>query len=123
MDTAQLKKKLVRFMEEHRGLIVVLFCLPASFIFDLCFQLRNWFYRTVLSAPQKHDERVRAIQAKVSFNLYTSSIRRLLRGIQVREWNNLPEAGRKPMCTARANWLSLSTKFFRKVPLYSCKYT
>lgn len=59
------KKKLVRFMEDNRGLIVLFFCLPASLIFDLILQLRNWFYRVVLSAPQRHDERVRNIKAQV----------------------------------------------------------
>lgn len=65
MDTTMWKKKLIRLMEENRGLIVLLFCLPASFLFDLAFQLRNWFYRSVLSAPQQHDDRVRQIQNKV----------------------------------------------------------
>jgi len=107
MEKSTWKKELVRFMEEHRGLIVLLFCLPASLIFDLIMQLRNWFFRKVLSAPQRHDERVRSIQS------------------QVREWNSLPEKDRKLMCTARPNWLSLSTTFFRKdlchkvpIPLY-----
>ena len=59
------KKTLVRFMEENRGLIILIFCLPASFLFDLVFQLKNWFYRVVLSAPQRHDERVRQIQSQV----------------------------------------------------------
>ena len=43
---------------------------------------------------------------------------------QVREWNKLGE-DRAYMCTARPNWLSLSTKFFKKeachrvpIPLY-----
>jgi len=53
-------------------------------------QLRNWFFRKILSAPQRHDERVRAIQA------------------QVREWNALPEHERKPMCTARPGWQTIS---------------
>ena len=65
MDTSVWKKKFVRLMEENRGLIVLLFCLPASFLFDLGLQLRNWFYRTILSAPQRHDERVRQIQSQV----------------------------------------------------------
>lgn len=60
------KKSIVRWMEDNRGLIVLLFCLPASFIFDVALQLRNWFYRTVLSAPQRHDERVRQIQSQVT---------------------------------------------------------
>ena len=31
----------------------------------LFFQFRNWTYRTFLSSPSKHDQRVRAIQAQV----------------------------------------------------------
>ncbi|XP_046464383.1 delta(24)-sterol reductase-like [Daphnia pulex] len=107
MDTAAWKKKLVRLMEDNRGLIVLLFCLPASFLFDLVLQLRNWFNRTFLSAPQRHDTRVRQIQS------------------QVRHCNDLPEAEKKLMCTSRPNWLSLSITFFRKdlchkipIPLY-----
>lgn len=53
-------------MEDNRGLIVLLFCLPASFVFDLVLQFRNWFYRNALSAPLRHDERVRQIQTQVS---------------------------------------------------------
>ncbi|EFX76695.1 hypothetical protein DAPPUDRAFT_106816 [Daphnia pulex] len=75
MDTAAWKKKLVRLMEDNRGLIVLLFCLPASFLFDLVLQLRNWFNRTFLSASQRHDTRVRQIQSqdlchKISIPLY-----------------------------------------------------
>ena len=61
------KRSIVRWMEDNRGLIVLLFCLPASFIFDVGLQLRNWFYRTVLSAPQRHDDRVRQIQSQVLY--------------------------------------------------------
>ena len=62
-----------------------------------------------MASPEKHDERVQKIQAKV------------------REWNDLPmDKEKKPfMCTARPNWLSLSTTFFNKeachkvpIPLY-----
>lgn len=44
---------------------------------------------------------------------------------QVRLWQKQPQADRKLLCTARPNWLSLSTTFFRKdachripIPLY-----
>ena len=43
----------------------------------------------------------------------------------MRQWNDLPENEKKLMCTSRANWMSLSTTFFRKdlchkvpIPLY-----
>ncbi|KAG7160565.1 Delta(24)-sterol reductase-like 1 [Homarus americanus] len=95
-----LKQRIARWMEDHRGLIVVLVVLPLSLIFDALIQLRLWIIRKFISAPEKHDERV-------------------LR------WNKHPKAERKLMCTARPNWQSLSTTFFRKdlchkisIPLY-----
>ena len=60
------KQSLVRLMERHRGLIVVLFCLPASFLFDVVFRLRAWVRRELLAAPNKHSQRVAEIQARVS---------------------------------------------------------
>ncbi|XP_042237263.1 delta(24)-sterol reductase-like isoform X3 [Homarus americanus] len=102
-----LKQRIARWMEDHRGLIVVLVVLPLSLIFDALIQLRLWIIRKFISAPEKHDERVRTIQS------------------QVLRWNKHPKAERKLMCTARPNWQSLSTTFFRKdlchkisIPLY-----
>ena len=69
MDKPSWKQDLVRFLEEHRGLIILFFCLPASLIFDFLMQLRNWFFRKILSAPQRHDERVRTIQSQVNIPL------------------------------------------------------
>lgn len=107
MQDNSLKKRFIRWMEDNRGLILTVFGLPASFLFDCIMRARNWFYRSLLSSPSQHGERVRKIQA------------------QVRQWNNLPEHGRPMMCTARPNWLSLSTTFFNKeachkvpIPLY-----
>ena len=60
------KQTLVRLMERHRGLIVVLFCLPASFLFDVVFRLRAWVRRELLAAPNSHHRRVAEIQARVS---------------------------------------------------------
>lgn len=106
-EKSELKKRIIRWMEDNRGLILTVFGLPASFIFDIIMQVRNWFQRTFLSSPNRHDERVRKIQA------------------QVRQWNELPEANRPWMCTSRPNWMSLSTTFFNKdachkvpIPLY-----
>ena len=59
-------------------------------------QFRAWFYRSFLSSPQGHDARVSKIQA------------------DVRNYMSLPVNERKPLCTARPNWLSLSTTFFNK---------
>lgn len=92
-----LKKRAIRWLEENRGLVIVIFCLPASFLFDTFISLRCWFQRTFLSAPKDHPQRVRKIQESV------------------RNWNLLPEQDQRPMCTAKPNWLSLSTTFFQKV--------
>lgn len=60
-----LKQRIARWMEDHRGLIVVLVVLPLSLVFDALMQFRHWVFRKFISAPEKHDERVRAIQNKV----------------------------------------------------------
>lgn len=107
MEAPTLKTRLINFLENNRGLVVLIFCLPASFIFDLVLKTRHWFYHTFLSAPEDHDKRVKEIQRRVA------------------EWNKKPQEGRKLLCTARPNWLSLSTTFYRKdlcekipIPLY-----
>ena len=105
-DDFILKKRFIRWMEDNRGIILTVFGLPASFIFDLIMQVRNWVQRILFSSPTLHNERVRKIQK------------------QVRDWNQLSEP-RPFMCTSRPNWLSLSTTFFNKdachkipIPLY-----
>jgi len=106
-ETSPLKKRFIRWMEDNRGLILTVIGLPASFLFDLVMRTRNWAYATFFSSPSQHGERVRKIQSKVN------------------DWNKLPSENRPFMCTARPNWLSLSTTFFNKeachkvpVPLY-----
>ena len=101
------KQKLINWLEEHRGLVIVLFCLPMSFLFDLYLKVKNQFWTYFFSAPLKHKERVRAIQQNIC------------------KWNTLNKYDRKLLCTARPNWLSLSTTFFQKknchqipIPLY-----
>ncbi|CAD5217684.1 unnamed protein product [Bursaphelenchus xylophilus] len=103
----KLRARTVRWLEDNRGLVIVVFCLPASFLFDLGMQIRCWIQRTFFSAPQDHLKRVRKIQEAV------------------RKWNEQPVSERRPMCTAKPTWLSLSTTFFRKdkchqipIPLY-----
>nr|XP_039274088.1 delta(24)-sterol reductase-like isoform X1 [Styela clava] len=105
--TTKVKKWIISWLEEHRGLVIVLFCLPASFLFDSIFKLQRLVHQKLFYAPENHDTRVKSIQKKV------------------RHWNELPVANRIRMCTARPNWLSLSTTFFRKnecyqvsIPLY-----
>ncbi len=97
-----MRQKFIRWLEDNRGLILTVVGLPASFIFDCVLQIRNWLYRTFLASPSRHGERVQRIQA------------------QVRQCDRS-----RFMCTARPNWLSLSTTFFDKnachkipIPLY-----
>uniref|UniRef100_A0AC34RAE8 FAD-binding PCMH-type domain-containing protein n=1 Tax=Panagrolaimus sp. JU765 TaxID=591449 RepID=A0AC34RAE8_9BILA len=92
----RLQNRTVRWLEDNRGLVIVLFCLPASFIFDTFVQIQRWIRRTYFSAPNDHLKRVKEIQKAVQ------------------NWNKLPKDQRRPMCTAKPNWLSLSTTFFRK---------
>ncbi|XP_071529727.1 delta(24)-sterol reductase-like [Panulirus ornatus] len=102
-----LERRIARWMEDHRGLIVVLVVLPLSLIFDALMKLRHWIFHKFISAPEKHEDRVRSVQK------------------QVLRWNKQSEVERRLMCTARPNWQSLSTTFFRKefchkisIPLY-----
>lgn len=90
------KDKLIKLLEDNRGLVVLFFCLPASFLFNLALKLQRTLHHTLFTSPQNHDKRVQQIQKRIQ------------------HWNNLPEATRKPLCTARANWQSLSTTFFPK---------
>ncbi|TMS35364.1 hypothetical protein L596_002781 [Steinernema carpocapsae] len=90
-----LKSKAIQWLEEHRGLVILVFCLPASFLFDLIVRTVKTVGR-ILRRYGNHAHRVRDVQKAV------------------REWNNLPKSERKPMCTSRPNWMSLSTTFFRK---------
>lgn len=86
----------LQFLENHRGLVILFFCLPASFLFDLLINLRSKLYRTLFHSLKSHDNEVKNIQ------------------YQVEQWNKLPKDSRSLLCTSRPNWMSLSTTFFRK---------
>lgn len=90
------KQKLIQFLEDNRSFVILFFCLPASFIFNLFLTTKRYIHRKLFSSPENHDNRVRNIQA------------------QIQKWNKLPEKERKLLCTARPNWLSLSTTFSQK---------
>ena len=101
------QQRVVKWLEDHRGLVVVVFCLPISFLFDCCLKTINLIRTHFFSAPFKHEERVCSIQKKII------------------KWNNQSHADKKLLCTSRPNWLSLSTTFFEKrkchqisIPLY-----
>ncbi|ETV64314.1 hypothetical protein, variant 1 [Aphanomyces astaci] len=72
----------------YRWVFVCFFLLPLSFVYDILYYLRNRVIFYANSAPNKHAERVRAVQE------------------QVLKWN---KDGRKtPMCTARPGWQNIS---------------
>ena len=64
-DSGWVKKRLIRWMEDNRGLILTVVGLPLSFMFDLVMQVRNWTYRVFLASPARHRDRVGAIQRQV----------------------------------------------------------
>jgi Delta24-sterol reductase len=94
------------FLIRHRWLLVVPVLLPLSFLFDLLLRLRDFYVRTLTSAPKKHDERVRTIQEEIS------------------RWHANGAKGR--LCTARPPWMSISTRVVKykkpensiHIPLY-----
>lgn len=90
------KETLIQCLEDHRGLVILFFCLPASFIFDFLLKLRLKVYRILFSSITSHGKDVENIQ------------------LQVRQWNKLPSENRRFLCTSRPNWMSLSTTFFHK---------
>lgn len=61
----QFKKSVVRWLEDNRGLVVLFFCLPASFFFDLVLRLRVWLQRALTNVPETHQLRVIEIQKQV----------------------------------------------------------
>lgn len=91
--------KLVYWLEENRGLVVLFFCLPASLLFDWMLRFRSGLQR--LLAPRKgHDDLVRAIQEQVRTYHQQESTK--------------PATERRLLCSARPNWLSLSLSFYPK---------
>ncbi|MEM7159099.1 MAG: FAD-binding oxidoreductase [Myxococcota bacterium] len=94
-----LDARFVDLMTKHRVAVIVGFCLPASKVFGAAYRARQWVQRR-LSSPEEHDKRVREIQD------------------QVQAWNQQPEDQRKPMCTDRAPWVNLSTRFVNKKALH-----
>lgn len=94
-----LDKRFADFMTRHRVGVIVGFCLPASAVFGVGYRARQWVQRR-RSSPADHDTRVQAIQA------------------QVQRWREQPASKRQPMCTDRAPWVNLSTRFVNKKVLH-----
>ena len=64
-ESGWVKRRMIRWMEDNRGLILTVLGLPLSFLFDLVMQVRNWTYRVFLASPARHRERVATIQRQV----------------------------------------------------------
>src|SRR5207249_869920 len=84
--------RFTEFLMRYRWLFVVPVLLPLSTAFNLFWGFRN-FYRRLLSAPERHDERVRQIQERIQ------------------SWHARGRKGR--LCTARPAWMSISTRIVR----------
>ncbi|RQM25304.1 hypothetical protein B5M09_000915 [Aphanomyces astaci] len=99
----------------YRWVFVCFFLLPLSFVYDILYYLRNRVIFYANSAPNKHAERVRAVQEQVGLPscpplLRTDFVAVQLTchalSLQVLKWN---KDGRKtPMCTARPGWQNIS---------------
>ena len=90
---------LIHQLVEYRAAVLVCFACPVSVMVWLINTTRAR-YNEAFARPEDHDERVAAVCA------------------QVRRWADGPDAGRRPMCTARANWQNLSTRFVNKDVLH-----
>ena len=86
------------FLTENRNLVIIVIVLPLGFLFDLFVRLSRDLSR-LFARPSTHAERVAVVCRAVSSR------------------NADPLAKRKPMCTARANWMNLSTRAVNKTVL------
>lgn len=75
-------------LTRHRGLVIFLFAVPVSFLFQKAQDLRNWYYRTFLATNKLHDKNVGEIRKMVK-SAYSEG---------------------KMMCTARAPWKTMSIR-------------
>lgn len=89
LNLAALRSRVESFVLRHRGLTAA-FALPVSFVVDRLDGLRHWYAWSYRSAPELHDQRVRRVQE------------------QVRTW--AASGSKKPMCTARKPWQTMSTR-------------
>ena len=75
-------------LTRHRGIVIFLFAVPVSFLFQKAQDLRNWIYRNFFATSKLHDRKVREIQVEVK---------------------RARQEG-KMMCTARAPWKTMSLR-------------
>jgi hypothetical protein len=85
--------RFTEFLIRYRWLFVVPILLPLSTLFNLFWAVRSFCQRRLLSAPDRHDARVRDIQERIA------------------RWHAGGRKGR--LCTARPPWMSVSTRMVR----------
>jgi delta24-sterol reductase len=87
-------KLLCHVITNYRPLFALFVLMPLSFIFDICFYLRNRFEQSVYFSFRKtedtHLERVKHVQK------------------QIRDWNDAGRPSR--LCTARPGWMAMSLR-------------
>lgn len=52
----------------YRWVFVCLFLLPASFVFNIGVNIRNWIVHYLSSAPKNHANKVKYVQQQVGIN-------------------------------------------------------
>lgn len=77
-----------KLLTKHRGIVIFLFAVPFSFLFQKAQNLSNWFYRNFLATDRLHDRKVEEIKKHV---------------ISARNEGRM-------MCTARAPWKTMSIR-------------
>ena len=90
---------LIHQLVEYRAVVLVCFACPVSVLVWLLNAARN-SYAEATVRPEDHERRVEQVSA------------------QVRSWAESPAETRRPMCTARASWQNLSTRFVDKDVLH-----
>ena len=116
---------LIHQLVEYRAVVLVCFACPMSVLLWLFTTARNRFAEATAN-PADHDRRVAAVCAQV--RTPTLPARRWLSAHtpqqesagarQVEAWAASPASSRRPMCTARASWQNLSTRFVNKDVLH-----
>lgn len=75
-------------LTKHRGLVIFLFAVPVSFLFQLAQDIRNWYFRTFLATNKLHKQKIQKICELVQ---------------------QTDKEG-KMLCTARAAWKTMSLR-------------
>ncbi len=83
-----MRKTLQQFLTRNRGLVVFLFAVPVSFVYQSAQNLRNWYFRNFQATNKLHDRKVTEIQALVKQGAQSG----------------------KQMCTARKPWMTMSIR-------------